>query len=130
MSKRNDINDLIIKFNAIHNNKYTYRNVVYTSMHSKISIQCKNHGLFMQRPNDHIRGHGCPSCMVDDIKIRESKTYTEWINKFNFVHDYKYTYSDSDISCYKKLRITCPTHDEFTQTAYSHGNGRGCPQVL
>lgn len=128
MSKRNDINDLIIKFNVIHNNKYTYKNVIYTSMHNKISIQCKKHGLFMQRPNDHIRGHGCPSCMVDDIKIRESKTDTEWIDKFNFVHDHRYTYSDSDISCYKKLRITCPVHGEFTQAAYSHGNGRGCPK--
>ena len=128
MSKRNDINSLIAKFRHIHNDKYRYENIIYTSMHSKICIICPTHGIFHQRPNDHIRGHGCRSCMIDDIKTREAKTDEQWLCKFNNIHDNKFIYLDTNISCYKKLHIVCPIHGEFVQSAYSHGNGSGCPK--
>ena len=51
----------ISKVSTIHNNWHDYSKTEYISS-SKIEIICPNHGSFMQRPDDHLRGCGCPYC--------------------------------------------------------------------
>lgn len=46
----------------IHNNRYDYSKVDYKSAKEKITIICKEHGSFSQKPNDHLSNHGCPTC--------------------------------------------------------------------
>jgi hypothetical protein len=46
----------------VHGNKYTYDNVDYKNSQTKVNITCSTHGDFLQRPNDHLNGHGCPKC--------------------------------------------------------------------
>jgi hypothetical protein len=60
--KINAQNRFIEKAKKIHNNKYDYSKTEYISNSSKIEIICPNHGSFMQRPDDHLRGCGCPYC--------------------------------------------------------------------
>lgn len=48
--------------NNIHNNTYTYDKVDYVSAHIKVPITCKTHGDFLQTPNQHLKGQGCPTC--------------------------------------------------------------------
>lgn len=48
--------------NIIHNNKYDYSLSILKGMMKKIIIICDLHGKFLQRPDNHIRGIGCPSC--------------------------------------------------------------------
>ena len=56
-------NEAFIKeANKVHNNKYTYSNLVYSNNKTKIKIVCDKHGEFEQRPDTHLRGVGCPSC--------------------------------------------------------------------
>ncbi|MGI0076105.1 MAG: GIY-YIG nuclease family protein [Nitrosopumilaceae archaeon] len=50
------------KCNSVHNNKYSYSLVTYTSNRDKIIIICPKHGKFTQRASDHLNGHGCPLC--------------------------------------------------------------------
>ena len=57
---------------ALHNGKYDYRNIQYIEMDKKIDIVCPKHGVFTQRPYDHLQGHGCPKCCAI-----ESKSETE-----------------------------------------------------
>ena len=45
-----------------HNNYYTYDKVNYEYSNIKVTIICPVHGEFHQRPNDHLRGNGCPKC--------------------------------------------------------------------
>ena len=48
---------------AIHGNKYEYPGIEnLQTLHSKITIICKHHGLFTQLAYDHLNGHGCPVC--------------------------------------------------------------------
>jgi hypothetical protein len=52
-----------------HGHKYDYSNVVYKGKKHKIQITCKLHGDFIQHPNSHLNGKGCPKC-------KQSKTET------------------------------------------------------
>lgn len=77
------------KASAVHNNKYQYHLVEYTNSHSKVNIWCPIHGLFVQRPCDHIgKRLGCPSC----VKSGHSRKAIEWLehmvvtNKINIQH--------------------------------------------
>lgn len=46
----------------IHGEKYGYEKVEYKSTFDNITIECKEHGGFHQRPVNHIKGSGCPKC--------------------------------------------------------------------
>jgi Protein of unknown function (DUF723) len=57
----------------IHNNKYDYSKLVYINNKTKVEIICKEHGLFKQTPDNHLKGKGCPICKESkgENKIRE-----------------------------------------------------------
>lgn len=46
----------------IHLDKYDYSLVNYKNTNLKVTIICKKHGNFEQRPKRHKNGDGCPSC--------------------------------------------------------------------
>ena len=46
----------------VHNDKYVYDYVDYVSAKTKVQIVCRIHGPFFQRPDQHMRGEGCPEC--------------------------------------------------------------------
>jgi hypothetical protein len=46
----------------VHEGLYDYSKVQYTRSNEKVEIICHHHGSFMQRPEQHLRGEGCPSC--------------------------------------------------------------------
>jgi len=54
--------NFIERSRAVHGDRYDYGRVVYVRAHDKVIIICANHGDFEQRPNDHLKGNGCPSC--------------------------------------------------------------------
>lgn len=54
--------DFIEKANKIHRNKYDYSSTNYLRQNIKIDIICLKHGPFFMRPNDHLKGQGCPKC--------------------------------------------------------------------
>lgn len=48
--------------NELHNNKYDYSMTSYSTNYLKVKIVCKEHGVFLQTPNNHMMGNGCPGC--------------------------------------------------------------------
>jgi hypothetical protein len=55
--------EFITKSNMIHGvGRYLYDKSIYVNDRDKLIITCPLHGEFLQRPNQHLRGHGCPSC--------------------------------------------------------------------
>ena len=46
----------------VHDNKYNYSKVEYINTNTPVEIICPNHGSFLQRPEGHLQGHGCPKC--------------------------------------------------------------------
>lgn len=61
--------------------------------------------------------------------IKKVRNLTEFIEKSNFVHNFKYFYFKSIyLGCQNELIITCPVkdHGDFEQTPSCHLSGRGC----
>ena len=50
------------KSNEVHGNIYDYSKVNYVNTKTKVCIICPKHGEFWQRPQEHLRGSGCPKC--------------------------------------------------------------------
>lgn len=59
---RSNKEEFINKANQIHKNKYDYSVSKYKDARTKIKINCSKHGIFTQRPRDHLTGNGCPRC--------------------------------------------------------------------
>lgn len=55
----------------IHGSKFNYNNVIYRGSKIKVSIKCNKCGeFFMQTPNSHLSGQGCPVCFKHEIWSR------------------------------------------------------------
>jgi hypothetical protein len=115
----------IQKANLLHNNKYDYSLVDYKSSKEKVSIICKEHGVYEQIPNDHLKPHGCTLCSYE---AQAAIAKAEFATKASIIHDNKYDYSLVE---YKnnatKVKIGCSEHGIFEQKPNSHLQGKGCP---
>jgi hypothetical protein len=61
--KRGTTEQFIAKAKMVHGDRYDYSLVEYVTSSKQIKIICPDHGLFLQRPNDHISGgSGCADC--------------------------------------------------------------------
>ena len=54
--------DFISKAKEIHGERYDYSKVRYKNARTKIDILCKDHGVFSQTPDSHMKGVGCGKC--------------------------------------------------------------------
>lgn len=72
------LEDFIKLSNNIHNYKYNYNLSVYVNSYTKVKIICKEHGIFSQKPNNHLNGKGCPKC-IKKFGIKENK----WLDSLN-----------------------------------------------
>ena len=107
---------------AIHGEKYDYSKVQYINSSTKVAIVCPIHGSFLQSPEKHLRGQGCPEC--GGTKKNTVKTFIE---KARRVHGEKYDYSKVEYKNNKTpVVIICPEHGEFLQRPDSHLVGKGC----
>jgi hypothetical protein len=67
----------IIKAQKVHNNLYSYKDVMYLNTKTKIEITCNLHGNFLQIPSDHLQGKGCSFCAKENV----GWSITKWKNK-------------------------------------------------
>ena len=123
--RKNDIFEFINKSNKIHNDKYDYSLVKYKNSQIKIKIICPEHGIFEQRPRNHINSkQGCPVCGGS-----KKLTIEDFIKRSNKIHNDKYDYSlVKYINEKTKVKIICKIHGEFEQLPIIHLNGSNCPQ--
>ena len=69
-SNKDTLSSWIKKANLKHKNVYDYSLVKYNKSDKKVKIICHKHGVFFQRPQDHIRGNGCPICNASKGEIQ------------------------------------------------------------
>ena len=115
--------DFINCAKEVHGDKYDYSKTNFVYMSKQVRIICREHGEFLETPNRHLDGHGCPKC-------KENLPLTEkWIKKAKAVHGDKYDYSKVNyVNCKTVVRIICPKHGEFLQTPNAHLSHKGCPK--
>ena len=113
---------------AAKGKRYDYSQVVYKKSNTPVNIICKIHGLFPQRPFDHVAGQECPKCAIE--KQTKDKRYTKETFsivaskvKNNFYDYSQVVYEDSKIP----VKIICPVHGAFMQRPANHLAVSGCP---
>lgn len=67
---------------TIHNGVYSYADVKYTRCDKKINIICHKHGVFIQTPQHHLEGRGCPKCAKRGFSKMQIQ-WLEFLEKFN-----------------------------------------------
>lgn len=122
--KKKKLNRFLDKARNIHADKYTYFDD-YENCKKKIKIECRVHGIFLQTPDSHLQGKGCPHCNENKGGVKYSTT--DIVNKFKDVHGNKYDYSLVNyVNSSVKVKIICKVHGIFEQSPHSHLNGSGC----
>lgn len=58
----NQFMDRIKHIDAHKNKNYDYSKFIYIDIKSNSVIICQDHGEFLQTPDNHLQGKGCPSC--------------------------------------------------------------------
>ena len=70
--------EFIDRARATHGDKYGYSFSVYQGNHTKLMIHCPEHGMFEQRPNNHMNGQNIHQNkgmnIYDTIKTQSSRT--------------------------------------------------------
>lgn len=121
---RETTSGFIYRAKKIHGDRYDYSYVDYKDSKTPVKILCKEHGLFEQKPVNHLRGKGCPVCGGGYRHTNE-----QFIADANKIHGGIYDYSKTQYhNAYTKVCIICPEHGEFWQTPHAHLNGQGCPK--
>lgn len=106
---------------------YDYSQVEYKNAMTKVKILCRTHGVFVQPPNSHLSGNGCPDCGDEKTAAALRSTTEEFITKARKVWGERWDYCKV---VYKgaraKIEIICPTHKSFWQDPNNHLSGTGC----
>ena len=125
MGKRKTKEEFIKEANLKHCHKYNYNKIDYKNNKIKIIINCPIHGDFLQRPDKHLQGNGCPYCQKNI-----NKTTLDFIKESKEVHGEKYDYSKVEyINNKTKVCIICKEHGEFWQLPKNHIHRKqGCPK--
>ena len=123
---------ILTSFKAVHGDTYDYSKVIYTTNKKCVTITCKIHGDFQQRPRNHTVGEGCPICGKSKqlTKQQERKVSTsKFISRSTATHGARYDYSKSIVNGTRsKPIIICEKHGEFSQRVDLHIAGKGCPK--
>lgn len=118
--------DFIRKSTKIHDHKYDYSLVIYKNNFTKVKIICPIHGIFEQKPVNHIiQKQGCLICSG-----KHRRTTDEFVSLAIETHDNLYDYTLVDYkSVHDKVKIICKKHGAFEQTRNEHINRKqGCPK--
>ena len=74
----------------VHGDKYDYSHVNYVKSSAKITIICPKHGAFVQTPNDHLGGAGCPVCN----ESKGEKAIRLFFDEHNIEYEMQKTFPD------------------------------------
>lgn len=115
----------VARARAKHGDKFDYGMIKYTSHKDKITVICKEHGVFEVLPIGFLKTeNGCMKCAGN-----AQLTVEQFVEKARKIHGETYDYSKVEYkNHYEHVTITCKTHGDFNQSPGSHAQGRGCPK--
>lgn len=77
-TRRGTTEQFVARAELVHGQRWDYTAVVYERAVKKVRIGCPQHGEFLQTPNKHLAGQGCPKCgRADPFWERELAAYLE-----------------------------------------------------
>lgn len=130
MPRRKTTEEFIIDSGMVHGlDEYDYSLVEYIKSSIPVRIICKKHGAFLQKPSDHLNGHGCQKCGQEKLSKINTKSTIEFVSKSISLFGDLYDYSESNyINCCTDIKVFCKKHKKYFYVHPSrHLNGVGCP---
>lgn len=123
-----DVSDFLENAERVHGDQYDYSQVVYVDRRTPVTIICHEHGPFIQTPQVHLHGSGCPKCGKQSMADKRRLDISSFISKAEEKYGNKYDYSQLHfVNSQKVVNIICPTHGAFRQYTYEHLRGAECP---
>lgn len=112
--------EFIEKAIEVHGNKFNYTNINYVNGSIPIEIECKTHGLFLQIPSIHLKGHQCSKCAVE-LRCLNQIENNNFVSKAMKIWGTEYDYSKVDYQgSNTNVKIICKIHGEFEKTPDNH----------
>jgi|TARA_R110000787_G_scaffold17748_1_gene55083 hypothetical protein len=97
---KSNTEEFIKKAKLLHSDVYDYTLTEYTSSTAVVDIKCDTHGVFEQRPNNHLQGQGCPKC---------NKITSKWETELqSFLQDFDIESNNRKVLNGKELDIYIP----------------------
>ena len=87
-----------------HNDRYLYSDD-YVNTYTKIRILCKCGHIFYQRPNDHLKGNGCPKCQISSGEL----TIERWMIDHQIDYIWQHKFDDLKNIKHLILDFYCPS---------------------
>lgn len=120
--------EFIKKARKVHGNKYDYSKVDCKGYFSYVTIICPEHGEFIQRVENHLKGAGCSKC----ANVIPAISREEYIERCKAVYKDRVRYDfDYDNIVYKNnktnIKATCKKHGNFEMNPKKFLDGNGCP---
>ena len=126
----------VARARKIHGRRYDYGEVVYKDSKTPVRIRCLVvvHGIFPQKPSDHLLGKGCPKCGSFALAQRTlQKRKQQFLKQAKRVHGNKYDYSAVEFkNTDQKIKVICPKHGPFPVRPTHHTSApySGCPVCI
>lgn len=128
--RRKTTEEFIREALRVHGDKFDYSLTRYVDASTPVRITCPKHGTFEQRPSDHLRTTGCPTCGIESTGSRLRKSREQFIKEASTKYGSKFDYTQVNYQdSHTPVTIICPIHGEFSQTPTIHLQSRyGCPK--
>lgn len=129
MPRKLTTEEFIQKAINIHGKIYNYSAAVYTNSHTDVTIICKQHGEFKQRPNNHLNGAGCAACGYISMTDKSKITKEAFLKRCYAKHNNMFDYSEIDfVNMTTPIKITHKCGYTFYTTPASHLTTSTCFQ--
>jgi hypothetical protein len=132
MTRTERASQFVASASALYDGRYDSAAVAagYQNQKTRVEIRCTRHEqTFLQNPQDHLRGTGCPSCRTRRGSTRQGRAQA-FEEKARTVHGESYEYdlsAFSDVHALISIRCPEPGHGWFDQRGTNHLQGQGCP---
>jgi len=101
--------EFIDKATKVHGNCYDYSKVKYEHNRKPVTIVCKEHGEFNQKPRHHLDGNSCPRCSESKGEAK----IAEWLTSNGI--KYEVEKSIPEFSNIKKFDFYLPDQDLYLE---------------
>ena len=81
---------------------------------------------FLQTPNSHLNGRGCPGCRPETLRAHFAKGFAKFQRDARGVHGNRFSYTDHYVNGKTPVTIICRVHGPFTQLPSNHLRGAQC----
>jgi len=124
------VDDFLKRAKKLYGEDIDYSKVDYIDLYTEVTLICKKHGEYTQKPVNHLRGKGCKECALESMKATKKKngyTTESWVAKASAIHNNKYKYPRAVyVNNKEPIIVTCEKHGDFKIRPTSHLDGVGC----